>query len=474
MPLNKQDTYQGLVAKMAYGGQGIVYLGEDKYVVFVAGALPGQEVSFRLQKIKKNFGEGRLLKVLKKSATHLPAPCPYFGACGGCKMQNLPYEEELNIKREFVKESLEHIGAVLDYELLPIVPSPEVWGYRNKLEFSFGNHPYLRPEEFAITTGVYERFCLGFHGTGLFDKIVDLEECRLADDKTNELYAAVKLWTKKTGIPAYNNRTRSGFWRHLIIRRGRNTGEYLINLVVARQAPANVKELQEDFRRQFGTKVTSLLWTVNSSVSDTAVGEKVNILAGRGHIYESLTVGHHTLRFVISPYSFFQTNSKGAEKLYSKVLEFAEVQDGDKVLDLYCGTGTITQVLASSGGFAFGVESQEEAVRDAKANALLNNLHNVEFLCGAAEKVLPYFLKDNRDISVLVVDPPRAGMHAKAVDSLKLISPRKIVYVSCNPATLARDISLILPLGYKLKRVCPVDMFPHTYHVETVAELVLE
>jgi len=480
--MKKGSVLDVTIEKMGYKGVGIARVTEEEQgiVLMVPNTLPGEEVSVMVTKKKKNFAEGVRLKKLRPSPKEIPAPCPYFGVCGGCKWQHLAYADQLAYKQQTIEESLRHIGGVTPREILPILPSPEELYYRNKIELSFGVVPYKAQENYhqekeekkqseealPREEGMY----LGFHGQGSFFKIVDIEACLLESPLANSILTMLRAFIKKKKLPAYNQRTHVGFLRHLIIREGKNSGEVMIN-ILTNETEDYTAEFWEPLVEELlllesdTAKFESILWSKHGGVGDVARSTDVTVLHGREYIFEK--VGK--FMFKISPFSFFQTNTKGAEVLYDLVAEMADLQGGETVVDLYSGTGTIGMYLASKAKKVYSVEIDEKAVADARTNATLNGIMNIEFISGKVENEAARLLFESPD--VIVLDPPRAGMHPGALAMLPKFGARKIVYVSCNPTTLARDLQ-ILGKHYTVERVRGVDMFPQTYHVETVAELI--
>lgn len=491
LPFKKGQVLELKIEKLAYKGIGLGYVEQEKkekdevgnivkvsstkLVVFVAQTLPGEVCEVVVTKMKKQYWEGKKIKTITPSPMQIDAPCIYFGVCGGCKWQNMPYDKQLETKEGFIKESLKYIGKTgAPYEFLPIVPSPEQYFYRNKLELSAGVLAYVDQSQYHETkqevTEKQEGFYLGFHGAGSFDKIVNVDSCLLLSESANQVLAIVKDFIKKRKLSAYNARTHEGFIRHLVIREGKNTGEMMVNLVTNTTEDYTAEFFQplvEEFQllEKDSLKFESVLWTQNDSLSDTAVGKNIQVIYGREYIFDK--VGDYL--FKISPYSFFQTNTHGAEKLYDVVKEFAGLKGGETVLDLYAGTGTIGMYLAKAAKKVFSLESEVSAVEDAKVNATMNNIMNIEFMCGKVEKEIARLIFEKPE--VIVLDPPRAGMHPNALQFLPRFNAEKIIYVSCNPTTLGRDLEF-LQRWYTVKRVQGVDMFPQTYHVETVVELV--
>ncbi len=476
--MKKGEIHQLTIEKVAYKAIGIAYLETEqgRLVVFVPNTIPGEVCRVLIIKKKKGYIEGRKIEKITPSPLEVKAPCPYFGTCGGCKWQHVPYATQIQFKEEFISDSISKIGKVKDdYERLPMIPSPQEYGYRNKIELSFGVEAFVSQTDFQAQMELDERperetgRYMGYHGSGSFSKIVDIDACMLGSDMMNSIIHVVKDFVFKKKLAVYNQKTHEGLLRHLVIREGVHTGELMVNLIT---------NATEDYTNEFFEpmveallllehdhyKFESILWTHNGSKSDVAQGEVMHVLHGREYIFEK--VGDYL--FKISPYSFFQTNTKGAEKLYDLVEEFAQLEGGEIVLDLYSGTGTIGMYLAKKAKKVFSMESNPDAVADAKVNATMNNIMNVEFMAGKVEEAAFSLVFERPD--VVIIDPPRAGMHPKALAMFPKFGARKMVYVSCNPTTLARDLEF-LSRWYKVEKIQAVDMFPQTYHVETVVLL---
>jgi len=426
------------IDSLAFGGNGVAR--SDGYVVFVQGAIPGDRVRAVLTKGKRAYGEARTLEVLEPSPDRIAPVADHPGA----PWQVLPYERQLQVKAEQVDEALRRIGKLDGYELEPIVPAVEQWRYRNKLEFSFG-------------TGPGKELVCGFHAPGSWETILHVEDCMLQSERGNELRRAVLAWCREQGLDAYNRRLQEGFLRNLVIREGRRTGEFQVRLVTSEG------EIDTDSLRE-AIQVHSLLWTQVPGVAEVATGP-TEIVDGSPTFDEELG----DLRFRVSPDAFFQTNTEMAEQLYGIAAEFAALQGWERVYDLFCGIGTIGLSLAPRAGELFGVEIVEEAVADAIENARLNQITNAQFFAGDVRTSLRELVERAGKPDVLVVDPPRAGLSQKVVRRIIEAGPRRLVYVSCNPTTLAPNAAQLTEAGYTLKRVRPVDMFPQTPHIECVA-----
>jgi 23S rRNA (uracil1939-C5)-methyltransferase len=426
------------IDSLAFGGNGVAR--SDGYVVFVQGAIPGDRVRAVLTKGKRAYGEARTLEVLEPSPDRIAPVADHPGA----PWQVLPYERQLQVKAEQVDEALRRIGKLDGYELEPIVPAVEQWRYRNKLEFSFG-------------TGPGKELVCGFHAPGSWETILHVEDCMLQSERGNELRRAVLAWCREQGLDAYNRRLQEGFLRNLVIREGRRTGEFQVRLVTSEG------EIDTDSLRE-AIQVHSLLWTQVPGVAEISTGP-TEIVDGSPAFDEELG----DLRFRVSPDAFFQTNTEMAEQLYGIAAEFAALQGWERVYDLFCGIGTIGLSLAPRAGELFGVEIVEEAVADAIENARLNQITNAQFFAGDVRTSLRELVERAGKPDVLVVDPPRAGLSQKVVRRIIEAGPRRLVYVSCNPTTLAPNAAQLTEAGYTLKRVRPVDMFPQTPHIECVA-----
>jgi len=458
-PVKRGGEYELLVERLAFGGAGVARV--ENYVVFVKGALPGERVKARIQKRKSGYAEARLLEIIQPSAERQQAPCPYFEWCGGCTWQSLSYQNQLKHKREIVADSLRHLAGETDIEVLPVLPSDENFGYRNKMEFSFSDRRWLLPNELGINE-ISKDFALGLHVPGTFDKIIQVDHCLLQSERANKVLGLVNDYARREGLSPYGIRSHKGFLRFLVIRQSRYNGEVMVNIVTSEEDRRALQPLADQLAKRFPF-VTSVLNNINSRPAQIATGEKEILLAGKDHIVEEL--GGYL--FKISANSFFQTNSAQAEQLYEQVMQFAEISKHEIVWDLYAGTGTISLFLARQAKEVVGFELVESAVSDAGKNAQEHKISNVSFVAGDLLHTLRHTLPKP---DVLVTDPPRSGMHEKVVRYITEIQPERLVYVSCNPTTLARDLT-ILKESYRIEKVQPVDMFPQTYHIETVVKL---
>jgi len=450
-PVKKGEELELRIDSLAYGGNGVGRV--DGFVVFVRGGLPGDRVRARVTKTKRGFAEAIAESVLDPSSERVEAPCRHFGVCGGCRFQDLAYESQLTAKERQVRDALVRIGRIPEPPLEAIVPAEAVYGYRNKLEYSFS----------AGEDGLE----LGFHRAGRWDEVVDIEECLLTTDLGNAVRLAVRQWAREEKLEPYDQATGLGYLRHLVVREGRNTGQALVLLVTAPGERFETGYLVDVLRRF--PEVRSVHWAINDTPA-----ERTNLpsllLWGEEAIEEQIL----GLRFRLRPGAFLQTNTGMAERLYSLARDYAALTGTENVLDLYCGTGTIALALARDAAAMWGLEISEEAVACAIENAQLNGIANVAFFAGEVGDALEELRERAGPPDVVIVDPPRAGLAPKTLRRVGELGTPRLVYVSCNPATLAGNAATLCgELGYRLERARPVDMFPHTPHVETVAAFTL-
>lgn len=462
--MKKGQVLEGIVERVVFPNKGIVSVEGEEQKVIVKNAIEGQKIRFSINKKRKGKAEGRLLEVIERSPLQTEEECAYFGKCGGCMYQGVPYQEQLKIKETQVKNLLAPVLLNAGYELDEIFEgvkeSPRSLAYRNKMEFSFGDEVKDGP------------LSLGMHKRGSFHDIVTVDGCRIVDEDYSKILRGVLDFFTEHQVPFYHKMSHVGYLRHLLVRKAVKTGEILIDLVTTTQPieGADTKELLSEMAATIcaleleGT-VVGILHTENDSVADAVINEHTELLYGQDHFEEELL----GLQFSISPFSFFQTNSLGAEVLYETAREYvADAGNGKIVYDLYSGTGTIAQILAPVAKEVIGVEIIEEAVEAAKENAKRNRLGNCEFLAGDVLKVLDD-IEQKPDF--IVLDPPRDGIHPKALEKIISYGVEKMVYISCKPTSLARDLEVLLARGYEAKRICCVDMFPQTTGIETVCLL---
>jgi 23S rRNA (uracil1939-C5)-methyltransferase len=454
------------ITGLAAEGKAIAH-SDDGKIIFVPFAVPGSTVDIRVIRKQRNFMEGTITNVIESSPLAVKPFCEHFGVCGGCKWQNLPYEEQLKYKQQQVMEQLERIGKLKDSPLQPILGSLKAIEYRNKLEYTFSNKRWITQEEVDNNATIENSNALGFHIPKLFDKVLDINTCYLQPEPSNSIRLAVKKFAFEKGYEFFDIRNKSGFLRNLMIR-NTTTGEVMV-VAIFFYEDKEKREALLDFIQQSFPEITSLMYVINSKLNDSINDQDVLPYKGKDHITETMD----SIRFRIGPKSFYQTNPEQAFRLYQKTLEFASLKGDDLVYDLYTGTGTIALFVARHCKKVVGIEYIEEAIIDAKLNAKENGIDNAVFYAGDMKDVLnSNFVEQNGCPDVVILDPPRAGVHQDVIQTLINILPERIVYVSCNPATQARDISL-LSEHYTITKVQPVDMFPHTHHVENIVLLEL-
>ncbi|MCI9517525.1 MAG: 23S rRNA (uracil(1939)-C(5))-methyltransferase RlmD [Lachnospiraceae bacterium] len=451
--MKKGQILEGKIREVVFPNKGIAEVENENKPVIVKNSLAGQKVRFSINKIRKGKCEGRLLEVLEKSPVEIEPACPHFGACGGCTYQNLPYEEQLSMKKQQVKALMD--GAVQgEYIFEGIKGSPKIFAYRNKMEFSFGDEIKDGP------------LALGLHKRGSFYDIVNVPDCQIVCGDFGKILTCVLEYCREHKMSFYHRMAHEGYLRHLLVRRGEKTGEILIDLVTSSQEQHDLKGFAECILAlPLEGKVAGILHTYNDSLADVVQDDRTEILYGQDFFYEELL----GLKFKITPFSFFQTNSLGAEVLYDLARSYVGEMKDKVIFDLYSGTGTIAQMLASVAKKVVGIEIVEEAVEAAKQNAEMNRLANCEFLAGDVLKAID-LVRETPDI--IVLDPPRDGINPKALRKIAAhIRAKKMIYISCKPTSLARDLVEFQEYGYQVGRVCCVDMFPGTVHVETVCLL---
>lgn len=451
-----------------YAAEGKALARIDGKVIFIEGGVPGDVADILLTKNKKDWAEGRVLNMLQLSAERVLPFCRHFGVCGGCKWQMLPYKKQLEYKEQEATQNLRRIGKLIDPLILPIIGAKETVQYRNKLEFTCSNKRFLLPGEISDETVVTKQNALGFHAPRIFDKAIDIFECHLMDGVNNLIRNNVREFAEKNNFTFYDAREHTGWLRNIIIRYC-STGELMVNVCLNYEEKDDREKLL-NFILEKAPSITTLLYTINPKWNDTIYDLEPVVYFGNGYVTEVLD----NFKFKIGPKSFFQTNTKQAEKLYEITRDFAALTGVETVYDLYCGTGSIGIFVSKNAKKVIGVELIEEAIEDAKKNAELNKINHAHFFAGDVIKICndEFFTEHGRP-DIIITDPPRAGMHEKLVNKLLEIAAPKIVYVSCNTATQARDIAL-LSEKYNVVKVQPVDMFPHTHHIESVALLQLK
>jgi 23S rRNA (uracil1939-C5)-methyltransferase len=474
--LTKNEEIELHIENLTLDGKTVSHY--DGLVCFVRNGVPGDVVKARITKVKRNYAEADVLAVLSSSQHRVEPKCKYFGTCGGCKWQHVAYELQLQEKQQYVVDAFERIGGFqvrrsqhdaggANLPISPIIGSEHTYFYRNKMEFSFSRQQWLtEPLPIShITHPISSSIFLGLHVPERFDKVVDIDECWLQSELSNGILNAVRAFCRERRLTVYSTKTHDGYLRHLVIRNSNRTNELMVNLVTTTDEPKVMHGLAAVLLEQFPS-ITTIINNITERKSMVAIGEQEKVYHGPGYITEKL--GNCTFR--ISANSFFQTNTDQAERLYDIAGEFAELSPSDVVFDLYCGTGSIALYISDAAREVVGIDVVESAINDARLNAELNGVQNCRFVLGDLKEKL------TKDMSwltvqpdVVIVDPPRSGLHPKVVKEIAALSPSRVVYVSCNPATQARDAKMLCGMGFEITLLQPVDMFPHTPHVENVA-----
>lgn len=434
------------VKRIGINGEGVGYW--HKYTMFIDGALPGEVVQARVTEVKKNYGRGRLALLENPSPHRVEPVCSYFGSCGGCQLMHLAYSEQLNMKRQRVVDALERIGKILDVNVLPCLPSPSALSYRNKIQI-----PLLPDSKGGIKMGLYAR-----HSHDL----VEVDRCHIHCELGEKIWKEISSILMQSGLSAYDWNTLEGLLRHLIIKTAINTEQALVVLVTNGKGPDALISVAEEILKKCPA-VKGVVQNINTNPDNVVLSEDFRILAGIGRIEEILC----GMKFAISPASFFQVNPAQAEQLYAKTMEFAELTGAETVLDAYCGVGTLALIFAKKAKKVIGVECVPQAIVDAQENACLNGIENAEFVCDQAET----WIKNAANLDLVLLNPPRKGCEGVLLEEIIRLLPSKIIYVSCDPATLARDLAILHADRYVIEAVQPLDMFPQTAHVETVVKL---
>jgi len=469
------------ISSAAFEGKSVARV--EGFVLFVDGAVPGDVVRVRVVKSKKQYGEARVLEIEQPSPLRTTPRCPHVGTCGGCKWQHVSYPAQLQFKQQQVLEAFEHIGGFTSPEILSIIGADEIFFYRNKMEFSFANQQWLEQLPIAdLQLPIEDRpignqkseianppVFLGLHVPQRYDKVLDIRECHLQSDLSNTILTYTREFARRSGLAVYSTESDSGYFRFLVIRQSTRTNELMVNLVTFESRPDVMKQWTEGLL-ETAPGVTTVVNTINNRKAQIAFGDREQVYHGDGVIHERL--GNHT--FTISAGSFFQTNTAQAERLYTVAKDFAGLHKTDTVYDLYSGTGSIALFVSDGAGNVVGIESVESAVRDAERNAKLNGVTNCSFVLGDLKDRLTKdseWMQSHAKPDVLIIDPPRSGMHPRVVEEIAAMAVARVVYVSCDPATQARDVKTLCERGYRIVKLQPVDMFPHTYHIENVALL---
>jgi len=456
------DVLSLSIEDLALGGEGVGRV--NGYVIFVRGGLPGDRLRVRLTQARSRFARGVIEAVESPSPDRVEAPCPYFGRCGGCRLQHLAYPAQLAFKAKQVVECLARIGRLSDIPVRAVIGAPEVFGYRNKMEFTVARRGAGTWADGPGAPG--GGLAVGLHEADRYDVVLDIERCLLQSETMNLLLAEARGFFREQGLSVYDQESGDGLLRFLMVREGKRTREAMVNVVTSAPQPSELAPLADQLRTRV-PQIASVVLNVNPKKASVAVGVEEHVLAGRDHIKESLG----GLTFQVSANSFFQTNTLQAERLFTLVEESTGLTGSETMVDLYSGTGTISLLLARRCRRVYGIEVAQTAVDDAVRNAKTNGITNCTFLPGEVRHVLPQLISRGIRAEVVVADPPRAGFHPRALRALLTLGPARIVYISCNPSTMARDLGELRRGGYRIDWVQPIDMFPHTPHIEAVARL---
>ena len=472
--MNKGDLITLNVERYAFEGKGIARIDSelnseisdtDSFIVFVNGAYPGDKVSAKIKKIKKSYAEAVVDEILTPSSKRVQPRCKYFGTCGGCKQQDLAYKQQIAYKQEQVEDIFRHNGGFSDFKIEEILHSENVFYYRNKMEFSFSDMQWLTQKE--MDTEIRKNFVLGLHVPNVYDKILDIDECFLQSEVSTKILIFTRDFFQQRQSTIYSTKTHAGYLRNLVIRQSQNTNDLMINLVTSEENETLLKEYVSEIINKY-PEITTIVNNINKKKSSVAVGDYEIVYNGSGFIYDK--IGGYKYR--ISSNSFFQTNTLQAEMLYGIALDYAELKGNEVIYDLYSGAGTIAIYVSKFAKEVYGFEAVESSIFDANANLEINDVKNVKFIQADLYKSFLPFTETLPKPDIIILDPPRSGMHKNTIDDVLKLSPEKIVYVSCNPTTQVRDIQLMVEAGYKLIKIRPVDMFPHTFHIENVALLL--
>jgi 23S rRNA (uracil1939-C5)-methyltransferase len=460
-PMRRGDELLMEISEAAFEGKCVARL--ENFVVFVEDAVPGDRGLVRISAVKKTFAEGRLVRIDFPSSLRGEPRCRYVGVCGGCKWQHVQYEAQLRFKEQQLRDALERIGGFKDPVVLPIIGASKQFMYRGKMEFSFMSRQWMHSGAEPSDSTVF----VGLHVPQRYDKVLDITECHLQSEISNRILNFSRTYARTNGLTVYDTDRAGGYLRFLVIRESKKTGEVMVNIVTSSDDPDCMRAYADALAGEL-PEVTTIVNTINETKAQIAFGQKERIYRGSGMIREELG----SLHFNVSASSFFQTNVAQAEQLYRVAKEFAGLEPSDVVYDLYSGTGTIALYVANAVKTVVGIESVESAVRDAERNASENGIPNCIFVQGDLKDRLAKnteWMKSVQPPDVLIIDPPRSGMHPKVVQEVSTLGAKRIVYVSCNPSTQARDLKDLCASSYRLVRSQPVDMFPHTYHIENVA-----
>ncbi len=449
-PVNKNQTIELTFEDITHDGNGVGKI--NGYPIFVTNVLPGEKAKVKVIKVKKNFAVGRRLELIEASPDRVEPPCNVFYKCGGCQLQHMSYDMQLKMKQNQVKSALAKFAHITDTPVEPTLGMEDPWRYRNKVQIPVGEKD--------------GKLITGFYRPRSHDIIDEMERCIVTSEVNDDLVDIVREIANELGIPAYNEETHRGVLRHIMVRTGENTGQTMLVIITrTNKIPKQDEFIQRILEKQ--PNITSIMHNVNPDRTNVILGKKIKCLWGEAYIYD--TIGD--VKFAISALSFYQINPKQTKVLYDKALEYANLTGGETVIDAYCGIGSISLFLAQKAKKVYGVEIVPQAIQDAKKNAKLNDMDNTEFIVGQAEEVMPAWKENGLKPDVIVVDPPRKGCDEALLHAMVEMNPKRIVYVSCNPSTFARDLVILTEGGYKLNKVQPVDMFPQTSHVEVVCNI---
>ncbi|MFA6980203.1 MAG: 23S rRNA (uracil(1939)-C(5))-methyltransferase RlmD [Ignavibacteriaceae bacterium] len=472
--MKRNEILELTIQSYAYEGLGVAKIPVEKdgvtkdFVIFVQHAYPGDTVKAEIRKIKKSYAEAKLVEVISPSAERIKARCNFFGTCGGCKQQDLFYPAQARYKQEQVKDIFNGLGGFTDFALEEIISAEQTFYYRNKMEFSFAEQRWLTLEEINSNEEIDRNFALGLHIPNIFDKVLDLDECFLQSETSNKILNFTRKFFKDKNTSIYTTKTHTGYLRNLVIKESKHFPELMVNLVTLEENDELMDEYTHSLKKEISA-VTTIINNISTKKALVAIGEYEKVFYGNGIIHD--TIGEY--KFRISANSFFQTNTLQAVNLYQTALDYAGLSGNEVVYDLYCGAGTISTFVSKFAKEVYGFEVVQSAINDAEVNKKLNHTENVKFfLADLYDSFLNVIESQNiPQPDVIIADPPRNGMHKNTVADIIKLSPKKIVYVSCNPTTQVRDLKLLCEAGYKLVKAKPVDMFPQTYHIENVALL---
>jgi len=459
MKIKKRQLLELEISGVAFGGKGIAKI--NGLIVFVEKAVPMDRVVARIIKKKKQYAEAVIDTLVEPSPFRIPPKCIYSGFCGGCKWQFLQYDKQLEYKQQHVVESIERIGRIHDAPVHPTIPSPKIFEYRNKMEFSCSDRKWLLPDEMD-KINIDKSSALGLHVPGTFYKVLDTRVCFLQPELGNRILDDVRKFIRMSDVPVYGLRSHVGFWRFVMLRHSAAYNQWMVNIITSKEDPKTVNPLADHLIKTY-PEIVSVVNNITSRKAGVALGEYEILLSGQPCIRDKIG----ELEFEISANSFFQTNTLGAQSLYETIKEYTDLSGKETVMDLYCGTGAIAIFLSEAAKTVIGIEIAESAVNDAMNNCRINGISNCRFILGDIKEKLAELTTAP---DVMIIDPPRAGMHKDVVHKILELAPSRIVYVSCNPATMARDLGMLKEI-YRVMEVQPVDMFPHTYHIESVARL---